>query len=500
MLLLNPFLKVGVISISYVLMAAVGYLYYSGSIYALPFLLVATSALFPLWIWKDLPAKGIPYMLIFVLLMGLFFLMPLFISNAALLRFSPELIPKAAISISLYFVAIGVGWKSGMAKATLSPARWKILGEKSEDTAKLAMRIAFFLLCVGIAGQLTPFFLNLGALWSVLRAGTSAAGALGILLGAYADGISSKFTPKFWILLAVMFFLSIYDILISAAVQIMLAALLGSALGTKKIPWKLLIVIVSVVSFLSLGKFIMRERYWGNRGANNTGVTLMGLPGLYAEWVGASLDAMSGNVDQDRQMAKLQRKQEGAGGGEGVFGERINSFENVLFITQQLEEAQLPLLNGATYTLIPPLLIPRFFWPDKPRAHAGQDLLNIHFERQRPEDVDRTFIAWGFLPEGIGNFGLWLGPLIVGYVVGFVTGWLEKWSIRKEFFSVEGFLAIGLLLQDLIAYEMVASLFITSTFQMIVVCLGGGFMLRTMFARGGAEKKIGAGMPGAVQV
>ena len=207
----------------------------------------------------------------------------------------------------------------------------------------------------------------------------------------------------------------------------------------------------------------------------------MGLPAFYGEWILCSVGELTGTSDQSMMAIRFNDKIN-KNKKEGDFSDRMNSFENVLFITRQLEGNNYPLLYGATYTLIPPLLLPRFLVPNKPRAHAGQDLLNIHFGRQRTVDVERTFIAWGFLPEGMGNFGLWLGPLIVGLVIGALTGWLERWSIRKEFFSVEGFLALGLLLQDLIAYEMVASLWITSTFQMIVVCLVGGFAIKNVFA------------------
>jgi hypothetical protein len=106
--------------------------------------------------------------------------------------------------------------------------------------------------------------------------------------------------------------------------------------------------------------------------------------------------------------------------------------------------------------------------------------------------VERTFIAWGLLAEGIGNFGLWLGPVFIGLLAGMVTGWLEAWSMRKEFFSVEGFLALGLLLQTLISYEMVSSIMVTSAFQMVVVCLAGGFMIRNIFAGGSPAPRLAA--------
>ena len=481
MRIMNPFVVALVGLWTTLIVITTGKLFYDGSGYAGPYLLMAFSTLIPMWIWKNQPQKGIPYMMVLVLFLGVFYLTPIVASNEALLRFSPELIPKAALAVALFFAAIGMGWKYGFSKAASEPSRWKILGEQSEEASLLAMRIGLALLLAGLVGQIIPFVINLGSFYPVARALTGLASSLGALLGGYSDGMAKRTTPIFWFLMAIIFLIIIRDVLISAAAQVILAAIIGLMLGSRKVPWKLLMITFAVISFLNLGKFIMRERYWNHRDTNNTGVTLMGLPAFYGEWILCSVGELTGTSDQSMMAIRLNDKIN-KNKKEGDFSDRMNSFENVLFITRQLEGNNYPLLYGATYTLIPPLLLPRFLVPNKPRSHAGQDLLNIHFGRQRAVDVERTFIAWGFLPEGMGNFGLWLGPLIVGLVIGALTGWLERWSIRKEFFSVEGFLALGLLLQDLIAYEMVASLWITSTFQMIVVCLVGGFAIRNVFA------------------
>jgi hypothetical protein len=65
--------------------------------------------------------------------------------------------------------------------------------------------------------------------------------------------------------------------------------------------------------------------------------------------------------------------------------------------------------------MIPALLVPRIFWEDKPRTHMGQMILNYHYGRQASvRDIFSTFIAWGLLPEAVGNFGIILGSLGVG--------------------------------------------------------------------------------------
>jgi hypothetical protein len=151
------------------------------------------------------------------------------------------------------------------------------------------------------------------------------------------------------------------------------------------------------------------------------------------------------------------------------------------FVVRALETQHLSPLYGATYILIPPLFVPRVLWPSKPRAHAGQDLLNIHFERQREVDIVMTFIAWGLLPEAVGNFGIWMGAIFLGIVMGYLLGYLETWSMLKELLSVEGLMLLGFWLKLMVSYEMVSSVFLTSTFQMLVVIAVGGGMLRNIF-------------------
>ena len=63
--------------------------------------------------------------------------------------------------------------------------------------------------------------------------------------------------------------------------------------------------------------------------------------------------------------------------------------------------------------MIPEVLLPRFLNPNKIRSHEGQESLNLHFGRQLSvEDTERTYIAWGFLAEGLAT-GSTAGPVIM---------------------------------------------------------------------------------------
>jgi hypothetical protein len=164
--------------------------------------------------------------------------------------------------------------------------------------------------------------------------------------------------------------------------------------------------------------------------------------------------------------------------------ERINNLQNTLYVVDAIEHRNKGILVGETYALIPPLFIPRAFWADKPGAHEGQAILNVHFGRQTSmEDTKKVFIAWGLLPEAIGNFGVWGGPIIFGLTMGLGLGWLERASMRKRVMSVEGLILGGLLLITAGSYEMVASVLLTSTFQFLVAVTVAGAGLFILFKR-----------------
>ena len=137
-----------------------------------------------------------------------------------------------------------------------------------------------------------------------------------------------------------------------------------------------------------------------------------------------------------------------------------------------------------------PLLVPRILWPDKPRSHEGQILLNVHFGRQDLVSTFTTYIAWGLLPEAYGNYGPVTGAIVLGLVLGALFAWIENLTARKLIISMEGFLSFSLLMNLMGSFEMVASVFVTSTFQSFMVIIASclPFVHRTVNRRRGPEE------------
>ena len=104
-------------------------------------------------------------------------------------------------------------------------------------------------------------------------------------------------------------------------------------------------------------------------------------------------------------------------------------------------------------------------------------------------DLDSTFatyIAWGLLAEAYGNFGPVLGAILVGGgFLGACFAWIERFTARKLFISMEGFLSLSLMMNLMNSFEMVASVLVTAIFQsfVIVVAASAPFVRRIAVKR-----------------
>jgi len=78
-----------------------------------------------------------------------------------------------------------------------------------------------------------------------------------------------------------------------------------------------------------------------------------------------------------------------------------------------------PPMAGLTYEQSVRSFIPRFLWPDKPRASLPDEILAIYYGVQTTESVDVTAIGLGRISEAWANFG-WLGICLAGAVMGLI--------------------------------------------------------------------------------
>ena len=479
--------------IAVILTGESAFLFFTGSRGASAFAMIALGTVTVLGLWRP-KGIGLPIVPLIAIQNLVVYGLPIVIGHEVLSNYPEAYVTKAGLEVLIFSLSLAAAWRVGMEMFHPATATsYALRGFKQEGAAKLK-RIGFSLilgsslyLLLESLDLFTPLYAALpGGSYSLITTLISAAGACGFFLVAMFVGTGSV-SPSgrilFWGLLAGNCFISASGFLLSATTALLASVLIGLFWSAGRMPWRYLTIVVLILSFLNLGKFTMREQYWTVEN-DQPQFTLGQMPQHYLEWIQASYEAIApANPGGPAQDERSQRPK-----AQSLL-ERINNLENLLFVIDAMDAAHIPPLYGATYELIPPLLVPRIFWPDKPRAHEGQVLLNVHFGRQDLDATFQTYIAWGLLPEAYGNFGAKAGAIFLGFGLGLLFAWFENFTARKLLLSLEGFIAFTVLLDMAGSFEMVASVLVTTMFQSVVLLVVASvpFVERMILRRPGAE-------------
>ncbi len=460
--------------------------------------LIALGACISLAAWRK-SGRGLPLMPMIVLQHVVIYGLPLIIMQDTVAIYPRDYITKAGVELLIFLVTLTVAWRMGMRMFPNSPPVCYGLQElKSGGTTKLA-RIGFALIIILSAYQIFErtgillMFLSMlpTGVFPIVWAVVSAAGTCGFFIGSLLlGGGSLSVTQKaaFWLLLALNCYIESSSFLLSPALIMIITVMIGLFWSTGRFPWVYFVAVLLIFSYLNIGKIVMRERYWGEAGAD---AIPQFSPGGDA---GPLLRVVRG------QLRLHHGEQQGRGGRREFRGgapskqsllERINNLQNLLFAIDAVETHHIEPLGGKTYAIIPALLIPRFLWPDKPGTHEGQAILNVHFGRQDLLSTTTTYIAWGLLPEAYGNFGPIAGAIFLGALLGFVFAWVERYTADKLVISMEGFLAFTLFLALANSFELVASVLVTSVEQAFIpiIAATAPFARRIVVPRPAAQQE-----------
>jgi hypothetical protein len=418
------------------------------------------------------PPAVLPVFPLYVLLQALSFASPLFapeiVADRGVLA-SGALLGSCVQPLLLWFLGLWLGWR-------LAPAGLGRLWPRRALTDALR-NPGFFphmSLAVGAGLQLllsSPLYWKLPAtlalgLLTPLRTLIGLAAIAGAFTGAYAWAQGRLPRRAVWLLLlAVPLAASLGSLLLSSLQGIFFAVLLGLWLGRSRQALAITLAGLALISFLNVGKPAIRAIYW------NQGAPLPSNPVLLLqEWTAASLEQIG---------------QAGEEGSTNLFTDRFNNLQNLLYVQQELQTGT-PTLDGGSLSVIPEVLLPRFLNSNKIRSHEGQVRLNLHFGRQLSlEDTEHTYIAWGFLAEGVGNFGSTAGPLLMGLATGCLLRITENLGRGQLILSTPGLLSLALTLFWLTTYEMAASTFAAAAFQIVVLVLLVGWWFGRQPARRG---------------
>jgi hypothetical protein len=424
-------------------------------------------------------AIGLPLLPLIVLQHLFTYGMPIVLNHPSVTAYGPDYVVQAGVEVLVESLAVAAAWRAGMELFRPSAPYSLALADAGRFGLAALKRLGIGLILAVTAyrvlqglGVLNPLLNKLPAgSASIIVALVSACSTCGFFVTALCRGsgkLGGTGALALWSLLAVNTVIAASGFLLSASAIDILAVGIGLFWGSGKVPWRSFLILGAALSFLNSGKFVMRARYWSqDPDAPPPQTSLLDIPSQYSEWAQASFKVLtetpSGSAadwGNDLRSAKE--------GHQSIF-DRIDDLQSLLFVIAAVNTNGIPVLKGASYAVIPALFIPRIFWPDKPRTHAGQVMLNVHFGRQELSSTFSTYIAWGLLPEAYGNFGPYWGAIILGGVLGLLFAWLENATARKPIISLEGFLCFDVFLNVANAFEMVSSVLITSLLQSVVV-------------------------------
>jgi hypothetical protein len=440
-----------------VLLAAIAglLLFVAGLPSLLLFVAIAAPMLLLLQLWLRQAGPVLPILPAYLLIQAIVNLVPLAGSSipAAWVE-RADLLTGVTVSLLLWFVAIGAGW------LFTAPTLGMVTDRTPLPLARSQIWLAHQLLLVALLCRLAPsapgFWTLLGSnantVFSLLMVVGNFSITAGGFLGAYRWAIGAL--PRawlWWLTVGAILFQSFATLLLSSAQGLVLTVLLGLWLGRPRRALPVTLVALVLVGVLQQGKAVVRERYWDN-GTGGKALAAVNPTQLVAEWIDASLNAAPAA---------------GSGIQRAGVADRISNLYNLFYVVDKLE-AGTPPMDGGSLAVIPQVLVPRVFNPDKVRGQEGQVLLNLHFGRQQNRaQTEVTYIAWGFLPEAVGNFGSFFGPLLYGVVVGMLLRISENVGRLQPLLSVAGLLSLAVTVVWLTSYEMVASTFVGSIAQII---------------------------------
>lgn len=420
-------------------------------------LIMFTLAAVPSLLWARGGGSRFPAFETILLLTANAYAMPVLNGHEQLANYSAEVVTRASLTVILYQLCAIVTYQTVRGLPGRS-AFWR----DSLITNQVEKLIVYGLIISTVYIWITTFTDWVPAeLGSTLRAVFFGISTLCTFVSAQRWG-RGELTPAekavmVCTLIPQLILMSLGLILIGA-VSLIGIGLLGYLSGGKRIPWLTLAVAFVILAVLHAGKSRMREKYWEGK---LPAPTMSQLPAYLSEWVGFGLEPTSGDKTVSQKM--LER----------------TSLMHILCLIVDYTPSRQDYLYGKTYAHVLPQLIPRLFWPDKPRSHIATYELSIYYGLQDEEATEKTTIAFGLLTEAYANFGIG-GAILLGAFWGYWLKKLQIWSAFSPMFSFAGLLMVLVTAWGFNA-ELTMAAWVSSLEQAVLVVLGLPLLLRSLF-------------------
>jgi len=420
-------------------------------------LVMFTLSVVPSLLWARGGGSRFPVFETILVLCANAYALPVLNSREQLAGYSPDVITRASLTVILYQLsAILVYTRTKGMPGRKSFWRDSIITHGVERFVVYGLILSTTYIWVSTFTTLIPADLE-----SVLRAVFYGIGILCTFVSAQRWGrgelAQSEKLVLIFTLVPQLIMMSVGLILIGA-ISLIGIGLLGYLSGGKRIPWLVIAVCFVLIAILHTGKTQMRTKYWDGHLPQPT---MSELPAYFDEWITFGLAPTSGGKTVSQKM--LER----------------TSLMHILCLIVQYTPSRQDYLYGRTYSYVPPQLVPRLFWPNKPRSHVATYELSIYYGLQQEEDTNATTIAFGLLAEAYANFGL-PGAVLLGIFWGYWLKKLQIWSTFSPMFSLAGLLMILLTAWSFNA-ELTMAAWVSSLEQAVVVVLGLPMLARSLF-------------------
>lgn len=420
-------------------------------------LLMFALAVLPSLLWARSGGGRFPVFETIMILCANAYAMPVLNAREQLAGYAPEVITRAALAVILYQVSAILTYLMVQGLPGRS-AFWRdsLISREIEKLIVYGLILSTTYIYLSTFTTLIPREFE-----SILRAVFYGIGILCTFISCQRWGRGELTQGEKAVLLCTLvpqlIMMSVGLILIGA-ISLIGIGLLGYVSGGKRIPWLVVALVFTVFAVLHTGKTRMREKYWEQ---GHAAPSITQLPAYFSEWVEFGLQPTSGGKTISQKM--LER----------------TSLMHILCLIVDCTPSKQDYLYGQTYKHVLPQLIPRFFWPDKPRSHIATYELGIYYGLQDEEATQTTTIAFGMLTEAYANFGLF-GGIMLGIFWGFWLKKLQIWSTFSPMFSFAGLLMV-LLTAWAFNAELTMAAWVSSLEQAVIVVLGLPLIIRSLF-------------------
>ena len=430
-------------------------------------LMIGIACMYPFYLWCEGRVKGIPVFPFFSLTYLYTFALPLLSENPNVLKYTPSQHLYAAICTTIFLVAGTFVWYPMVQR--------ELPSTKIEFALKADKADTFFIIMTGVGALLNMYTMGgwtgiPDRLFTIVRGivlGLSFLGIFVVALRCGREDISKTKQQIFFIFLVLNIMSAAASLILKTALTLFMLATVAFLIGGRRLPYIPLLLGIVLLVPLHYGKHEMRAIYMAPNAPPHR-VQPWEYPAWFTEWAGYAQDGL---IPKERERWEEEPEEKES------FIER-SSVIHMLMLAQEKIPSQFPYVAGATYAILPEMIVPRILYPQKRRTHEGTHMLNIHIKRQTYQDTIRTTIAWGLLPEAFANFGI-LGCALIGSFLGAMYGYVTRLAIGKPAFSFSTLFCILVMSMALASTEWTAGVYAASLFQSTVPIVG----IRMVFMR-----------------